>query len=93
MWIIFGAIFASGLLISHIIKNGARNGIEADAVVSRIVDEGSQTEIDINVYVRYRTADGEEVEAVISNPRSDLEVGQHVRIKYNPRLKSNARLA
>jgi hypothetical protein len=50
------------------------------------------TEIDINVYVRYRTANGEEAEAILSNPRSDLEEGQRVRIKYHPKMKGNARL-
>ena len=78
MWVVFAVVFAAGVLISRMIKNGAKNGIEADAVVSRIVDDGTQTDIDINVYVRYRTADGEEIEAIISNPRSDLEEGQPV---------------
>ena len=82
-----------GILVSRIIRNGTeKSGIAADAVVSRIVDDGTQTDIDINVYVRYSTADGEEVEAILSNPRSDLKEGQRVRIKYNPKIKGNARL-
>ena len=93
MWIVFAAVFAVGILVSRIIRNGTRkSGIEADAVISRIVDDGTQTDIDINVYVHYNTADGEEVEAILSNPRADLEEGQWVRIKYNPKLKGNARL-
>lgn len=34
--------------------------------------------------------DGSEVEAVLSNPRNDLEEGQRVRIKYHPKYKTNA---
>lgn len=93
MWIVFDAVFAVGILVSRIIRNGTeKSGIEADAVISRTVDDGTQTDIDINIYVRYSTADGEEVEAILSNPRADLEEGQRVRIKYNPKLKGNARL-
>ena len=92
MWAVFAAVFAAGVLVSRIIKKGAENGIEADAVVSRLVDDGTQTDININVYVRYRTADGEEIEAIISNPRSGLEEGQPVGIRYNPKMKTNARL-
>ena len=88
MWIVFAAVFVAGLLVSRMIKNGTeKNGIEADAIVSRIVDDGTPTDIDINVYVRYRTANGEE-----ADPRSDLEEGQRVRIKYHPKMKGNARL-
>ena len=78
MWIVFAAVFVVGLLVSRMIKDGTeKNGIEADAIISRIVDDGTPTEIDINVYV---------------HPRSDLEEGQRVRIKYHPKMKGNARL-
>ncbi len=93
MWIVFAAVFAAGVLVSRMIKNGTeKNGIEADAIISRIVDDGTQTDTDINVYVRYHTANDEEAEAILSNPRSDLEAGQRVRIKYHPKMKGNARL-
>ena len=93
MWIVFAAVFIVGVLVSRIIKNGTeKNGIEADAIISRIVDDGTQTDIDINVYVRYHTANGEEAEAILSNPRPGLEAGQRVRIKYHPKMKGNARL-
>ena len=93
MWIVFAAVFAVGVVVSRMIKNGTeKNGIEADAIVSRIVDDGTPTDIDINVYVCYRTANGEEAEAILANPRSDLEEGQRVRIKYHPKMKGNARL-
>ena len=88
MWVLLLAVIAAGTLISRRMKRG----IETDAVVSRIADHGSQTEIDVHVYVRYRTEDGEEVEGILSNPRTDLQEGQGVRIKYHPKFKTNARL-
>ena len=93
MWIIFLVVIAGIMLVSHRIKKGINeNGIETDAVVSRITDNGTQEDIDINVYVRYRTEDGEEIEGVLSNPRANMEEGQPVRIKYHPKFKDNARL-
>lgn len=55
-------------------------------------NDGTPEDIDINVYVRYRTENGEEIEGILSNPRAGLEEGQQVRIKYHPKYKSNARL-
>ncbi|MBR4132469.1 MAG: DUF3592 domain-containing protein [Oscillospiraceae bacterium] len=73
-------------------KQIEENGIETTGVISRMTDAGGADEIDLRYYVRYRTEDGEEVEGLLSNPRSDLEVGQQVRIKYHPKHKTNARL-
>ena len=73
-------------------KQIEENGIETNGVISRIEDVGGPDEIDLRCYARYRTADGEEVEGVLYNPRSDLEVGQQVRIKYHPKYQTNARL-
>lgn len=93
MWAIFLAVIAVGILISRKIKREIiENGIETEAVVSRIVEDGSLEDIDINVYVTFVTEDGEEIEAVLSNPRADLEEGDNVRIKYHPKYKANARL-
>ena len=93
MWIVFLAVIAGIILVDRRIKSGIdENGIETDAIVSRITDDGTPEDIDINVYVRYRTENGGEIEGVLSNPRADLEEGQHVRIKYHPKYKSNARL-
>ena len=93
MWMVFLAVIGVIMLVSRRIKNEINeNGIEADAVVSRITDDGTQEDIDINVYVRYRTENGEEVEGILSNPRAGLEEGQPVRIKYHPKYKNNARL-
>ncbi len=93
MWAAFAAVFIGGTLISRRMKKTIEeDGIETDAVVSRISDDGRYDEIDINVYVKYFTEDGREVEGVLSNPRSDLEEGQQVRIKYHPKYTTNARL-
>ena len=93
IWTVLLAGIAAGTLLSRKIKREIKEtGIETDAVVSRIVDDGTQTDTDINVYVRYRTENGEEVEGVLSNPRPDLIEGQHVRIRYHPKYKTNARL-
>lgn len=93
MWMVFLAIIAVGVLVSRRMKKDIKeNGIEADAVVSRISEDMSQDLSDFIVYVKYHTEDGEEVEGVLSNPRADLEEGQQVRIKYHPKYKNNARL-
>ena len=72
--------------------NGKHAGIETNGVTSRITDEGGPDEIDLRYYAHYRTEDGEEVEGLLSDPRSDLKVGQQVRLKYHPKHKTNARL-
>lgn len=93
MWILFLAVLAVGFLVSRKMKKGIEeNGIEADAVVSRISEDMTQDLSDFTVYVRYTTQDGEEVEGVLSNPRTDLREGQKVRVKYHPKYKNNARL-
>ena len=93
MWAVFLIIIVVGILVSRKMKKGINeNGIETDAVVSRVLEDMLQDLSDFTVFVKYRTEDGEEVEGVISNPRSDLEEGQQVRIKYHPKYKNNARL-
>ena len=75
-WMVFLAVIAAGILVSRRIKSEINeNGIETDAVVSRITDDGTPEDIDINVYVRYRTENGEEIEGILSNPRAGLEEG------------------
>ena len=93
IWIIFIAVCAAIIIISKVIKKQTdENGIETTGVISRIEDEGGTDAISFNYYVKYLTEDGEEIEGVISNPTSDLEVGQQVRLKYHPKYKMNARL-
>ena len=87
--IICGIIF---FLSRRMKKQIEENGIEINGVISRITDEGGADEINLQYYARYRTENGEEVEGLLSNPRSNLEVGQQVRLKYHPKHKTNARL-
>lgn len=93
MWAVFLIVIVAGMLVSRKLKKGINeNGIETDAVVSRVSEDMSQDLSDFTVYVKFRIENGEEVEGVISNPRADLEEGQRVRIKYHPKYKNNARL-
>lgn len=93
MWAAFLAVILLGMLVSRKMKKETgENGIETDAVVSRISEDMSQDLSDFIVYVKYNTEDGNEIEGVLSNPRTDLKEGQQVRIKYHPKYKNNARL-
>ena len=93
LWVGLAIIFAVVFLISQRMKKQIEeNGIETTGVISRITDVGGSEEIDLRYYAHYRTEDGEEVEGLLSNPRSDLEEGQQVRLKYHPKYKNNARL-
>ena len=93
LWVGFAVICAGIFLISrHMKKQIEENWIETTGVISRITDDGASDEIDLHYYACYRTEDGEEVEGVLSNPWSNLEVGQKVRLKYYPKHKTSARL-
>ena len=93
LWAGLAVICAAISLCSHRMKKQIEeDGIETTGVISRIEDMGAQDEINLHYYARYRTKDGEEVEGLLSNPRSDLAEGQEVRIKYHPKHKTNARL-
>ena len=67
-----------------------KNGIEADAVVSRIEDnegepdENGHRDITYTYYVQYQTQDGKTVEAKLGNEPAHLFVGSKLRIKYLP---------
>ena len=62
-----------------------KNGIETDAVITAIEDEGLGTEASYTCYVRYY-AGGQTVEARLSNPGfgKGLELGAQIRIRYLP---------
>ena len=93
LWVDFLAIVAAIYFFTRRIKKQIEeNGIETTGVISAIRDEGGPDEIELRYYARYRTEDGEEIEGIISNPSSSLEVGQRVRLKYHPKLKANARI-
>ena len=93
LWVGFLIIVAAILFFARRIKKQIEeNGIETTGVISDIRDEGGPDEIDMRYYATYRTEDGEEIKGIISNPSSGLAVGQHVRLKYHPKLKANARI-
>ena len=65
------------------------NGIETDAVVSRIKEnEGEDTDgnrtVEYVYYVRYTNEAGESVEAKLGNPPRFLMKGTTLRVKYLP---------
>ena len=93
LWIGLLIIVAAIYFFTRRIKKQIEeNGIETTGVISDIRDEGGADEIIIRYYATYRTEDGTEIEGVITNPSSSLEVGQRVRLKYHPKLKANARI-
>lgn len=92
-WAIFAAICLIIYFVSRRMKNEIdKNGIETVGVISRIVDSFEPEDVSQDYYAVYRTLEGEEIEGVISNPSSDLVVGQQVRLKYHPKHKMNARI-
>lgn len=66
-----------------------KNGIEADAVISRI-ETNEDTDVDGNrttteeYYVTYTNAEGKTVEAKLGNNPGFAVVGTSIRIKYLP---------
>lgn len=67
----------------------AKNGIEADATVSRIEetenrDDDGHVDFTYTYYVKYQAQDGQTVEAKLGNAPSRIAVGSNLRIKYLP---------
>ena len=62
-----------------------KNGIETDAVITRIEDVGIGTDISYDYYVCYMER-GQKIEAKLSNPgfARGLEVGAEIRIRFLP---------
>lgn len=91
-----------GLGIYNAKRNGAinKNGIEANAVVTRVkesvsTDSDGISDVSYTYYVTYQTRDGQSVEAQLGSGKSvdvrigrawddDLHEGVSVRIKYLP---------
>ena len=92
-YILFGAVAALiiGFVIYTVIRNGKirKNGVEADAVISRIEEERTTsseggadfTEI---YYVTYVDQQGKSVEARLNSAPGRTREGDRVRIKYLP---------
>ena len=85
------AIFAILFIVAGVayvfynIHRVKKNGIETDAVITRIEDVGMGTDTSYDYYVCY-TERGQKIEAKLSNPGfgRGLEVGAEIRIKYLP---------
>ena len=95
MWMyVFIGVFAVAV-VAGIVYNYKRNqkinneGIEADAVVSRVKeiekqnDDGSY-DVEYEYYVKYQTQSGEDVEARLGNPPRFITAGTQLRVKYLP---------
>ena len=78
-------IIAGAAYILYKIHYTKKNGIETDAIITAIEDEGLSTEASYTYYVRYYMS-GQTVEAKVSNPGfgKGLEVGAQIRIRYLP---------
>ena len=97
IWIIVGivAVVVVICVISFISTNKIKkNGIEAEAEISKINvtttqtihDEDGTSDIDTTetYFVKYKTQDGEEIEARLLNPKMGLKEGDIIKIKYLP---------
>ena len=93
LWAGLLIIFAAGAIVSRRMKRQIEEeGIETVGVITRITDTGGPDEISLQYYAEYCTQGGEMVEGLLSNPTSDLTVGQRVRLRYHPKHRTNARL-
>ena len=92
-YVIFGVVVVGivGGIIFTIMRTNAikKNGIEANAVVSRIKEQESTdsdgfTDTTYIYFVKFRTQDGQDIEARLSNPSGTIKIGDELRIKYLP---------
>ena len=65
------------------------NGIEADAVVSRIrevesVNADGDRNVNYEYFIKYRNKAGETVEAKLGNPPPNITEGTRLRVKFLP---------
>ena len=99
--LLFGIVVVGGFLIAAAValkraKMIDRNGIETDAVVSRIVSHYNPETHDTGytIYVSYADGKGERIESPLAlDPVEEYAVGQPVRIKYVPGMKKMVRPA
>ena len=92
-YVIIGVVVVAivGGIIFTVMRTNAikKNGIEANAVVSRIkeqenTDSEGITDTTYIYYVTFTTQDSQSVEAKLSNPPSKIKVGDSLTIKYLP---------
>ena len=94
LFYVIGGIIVAAIIIAIVFavkrnNNIKKNGIETDAVVSRIKenetgnDDGS-TDYSYTYYVKFTAQDGQVVEAKLGNAPRLTREGDRVRIKYLP---------
>jgi len=87
---VFAAVVVIGFIYSYKrSKKIKENGIETDAVVSRVKeiekeDSDGHRDYDYEYYVKYKNQAGQTVEAKLGNPPRFLAEGARLRIKYLP---------
>ena len=72
-----------------------KKGVEAEGVISRIIEQSNvdgdgSLDVTYTYYVKFRTQDGQEVEADLNHAPSRIRVGDSVRIKYLPEKPKHA---
>ena len=95
IWAVFLTICAAIAFFSRRIRKQIdENGVETVGEVSRVSEsyDSDTGAVEISVYARYRTEDGEEIEGLLLNAPDSLREGQRVRVKYHPKLRVNAKL-
>ena len=92
-YVLFAVVAAliAGYAVYSIIRRNKilKNGVEVDAVVSRIEEETEPSgeggvDVRYTYYVTYRAPDGQTVEAVLDHAPGRTREGDPVRIKYLP---------
>ena len=98
-YVIFGVVVVGivGGIIFTIMRTNAikKNGIEANAVVSRIKEQESTdsdgfTDTTYIYFVKFRTQDGQEMEADLNHASGRTRLGDKVKIKYLPEKPKHA---
>ncbi|MBQ7546094.1 MAG: DUF3592 domain-containing protein [Clostridia bacterium] len=92
--VVLAFVAAAAVFVAWRTMNIKKNGIETQATVTRIEEDvqadSDGASVSYNYYVRYTTADGQQQEALITNPGfKKLERGEQITIKYLPQ-KPNA---
>lgn len=94
IFIIILALFAiGGIWAFAVSKKAVKEGIETDAVISRIElhewsgieDECPIDSVTEECYITYRNHNGQNVEAILSNPGDHtFKVGDRIQVRYLP---------
>jgi len=91
IFIILLAAFAAGGIWAFVVsKKVKKEGIETDAVVSRVElrewgDLEAHNSITEEYYITYRNQDGQDVEAMLTNPGNHtFKEGDTIKVKYLP---------